>query len=94
MSYQNELLEIEEAIDVFAELRYKHEQNGRRALVVLELTRFELSLHERARALRNQNVKSVMKKRKPKKSQPIARDEAEGRNNKIQITGGPAQPGA
>ena len=94
MSFENELLEIEEAIDVFAELRSKHEQNGRRVLVVLELTRLELSLHERARSLRNQNEKSGAKKRKPEKSQPITRDEVEDQNNKIQIPGGPNQPGA
>ena len=72
MAVNNDLLEIEEAIDIFSELRARHEKNGQSNVVVLELTRLELSLHERARALRAKKPKIVSKKKKGRKSESIS----------------------
>ena len=66
MSVKNEIYEIEEAIDVFSDLRLKHEKGSQNNLVVLELTKLELTLHERARYLRGQSVKPMVKRKKGK----------------------------
>jgi hypothetical protein len=69
MAGKNEVLEIEEAVDIFSELRAKHEQNSLNTIVVHELIRLELSLHERARLLRNAKKKPVSKKKIQKRIQ-------------------------